>query len=156
LNRKITLGAIMVAIIVELALIPAIAMAGVNTISISPSVVNFGSTTTITLTTDRQCAGTMSVKDPNGVVITSGTNVNIGAGGGSQTWTWPTDFPGAAYIIGPYDVTAAVTMAANSYVWQTSFVIEFFVVPELPLGILMATIASFAAMGMLKKYKTRQ
>jgi hypothetical protein len=35
-------------------------------------------------------------------------------------------------------------------------VIEFFVVPELPLGILMATIASFAAMGMLKKYKTRQ
>ena len=124
-----------------------------NKISVSPSVINVGGSTTITLTTESAATGSLKVKDPNGNEWTAGTAVNIGPGGGSQSWVYPVDFTGAdSNTEGSYDVTADVDLDIGRP-WHTTFMVEFFVIPELPLGIIAATTAGFAAFGITKKFR---
>ena len=130
-----------------------------NEISVNPAVISTpGGTTTITLHTDLDATGTLSVKDPNGNTWVADTAINCNDGpgnfGGSQTWTYPDDFTGAdSNTVGSYDVTADVTMSVGKYKWHTTFMVEFFVIPELPLGIIAATTAGFAAFGITKKFR---
>jgi len=130
----------------------------INEISVDPPVINAGGTTMITLTTERNATGTLTVTDPNGNSWVANNPINIpNPAGGSQSWVFPTDFPAGANTntVGSYNVTADVTMTIGPIIWHTEFKVEFFVIPEVPFGVVMATIASFAAFGIIKRYKTR-
>ena len=126
-----------------------------NTLDVTPAIINLGGQVTITLTTVGAAAGTIKVTQKS--TMASWT-INIAQGAGSTSYVFPTVWPAGANTnaVGAYDINATITIAGVPSTWKTMFQVEFFVVPELPLGILMATLASFAALGILKKYKTRQ
>ena len=125
-----------------------------NRIDATPAIINLGNPITVTLTTVGPAAGTITVTQRS---TGNSWTINIAQGAGSTAYVFPTAWPAGANTntAGAYDVLADITIAGLKYTWKTQFQVEFFVVPELPLGILMATVASFAAWGMLKKYKTR-
>jgi hypothetical protein len=156
LNRKMTLGAMSFVVLLEL-LLPLVSVASAvsNSIDVTPAIINLGGQVTITLTTVGAAAGTLTVTQKS--TMTSWT-INIAQGAGSTAYVFPTVWPAGANTnaVGAYDVLATISIAGLPHTWNTQFQVEFFVVPELPLGILMATLASFAALGILKKYKTRQ
>ena len=157
MNRKMTLGAMSFVVLLELLLpLVSVALAASNSIDVTPAVLNLGGSTTITLTTAEAAVGTLTVTYKP--TMTSWT-INIAQGAGSTAYVFPTAWPAGANTnaVGDYDVQASITIGSHTPdPWNTAFRVEFFVVPELPLGILMATLASFAALGILKKYKTRQ
>jgi len=156
LNRKMSLGAMSFVVLLEL-LLPLVSVASAsNTLDVTPAVINLGGQVTITLTTEEAAVGTLTVTHKP--TMTSWT-INIAQLAGSTAYVFPTAWPAGANTnaVGDYDVQASVTIGNHTPIpWAASFRVEFFVVPELPLGILMATLASFAALGILKKYKTRQ
>jgi len=113
-----------------------------------------GQSTKITLVTPLRATGTLNV-----TCVQSGNSwtASIDTGAASphmQSWTFPTDFSGAnTNTLGLYTVTAKITMHVGQYTWNTSFRVEFFVYPELPLGAVMAVGACFAGLAGYRKLK---
>jgi hypothetical protein len=158
MNRKTTLGALSIIILLEI-LVPlacaALAPSPPSSISVAPGTIPLGAPVAITVFNGGPGAAQVILKvtDPYGS-IWAATMVLIPAGS-AHTWWYPDNFPAGAStdIAGWYDVNAYGLVPGNAH---ASFQVWFFVVPEIPLGILMATIASFAAWGVLKKTKARQ
>lgn len=128
----------------------------INQINVNPEIINPGQHTTITLSTGKPATGNLSVKDPNGNIWASTIPINIpGATGGTQSWDYFTDFEEGANTNTPgsYDVIANVTIDLDTIEWTTEFKIEFFVIPDLPLGTLMAVVACFGAVISYKKLR---
>jgi hypothetical protein len=153
----LSLGAVSFVVLLELLLPLVSAVSATNSISTSPGIISINGKVTITITTEMKCTGTISVKDPKGGEIISPIAVNIPASaGGSQSWTWPDDFPGATYIIGPYEVSAPVTMPVGKYTWNTLFMIGFFVVPFDPIGPVAIASLMFTTSGLYFKLRKRK
>ena len=154
-----TLGAIYFVVLFEFLLpLVSVASAASNSIDVTPAIVNLNGQVTITLTTVGPAVGIMTVTQ-KATGKSWSTIVNQPAG--STQYVFPSNIwigatPPNTNVVGSYDVLASIAIGIDCFEWLTQFEVEFFVVPELPLSILMATIASFAAFGMLKKYKTRQ
>jgi len=156
-----TLGAIFFVVLMEL-LLPLVSVASAtdnNQIDVTPAIINLSGQVNITLTTVGPAVGTIKVTQ-NATGESWLTPVNQPAGPTQYVFPsgiWIGATPPNTNVEGSYDVLANITIKIfGDWVWSTKFQVEFFVVPELPLGVLMATIASFAAWGMLRKYKTRQ
>jgi len=103
-----------------------------------------GGSTAILLITPTRAIGTLTVK-----CLASGnewsTSIDTGLIG-MQSWTFPDDFPGAdTNTLGMYYVSAEITMMVGKYTWRTTFRVEFFVIPDLPFGTIMAVVALFGA-----------
>jgi hypothetical protein len=125
--------------------------AGTNTITANPGIINKGATTQITVTTDFEAHGKLKVTyKPTSTSWFATVDINIPSGGGSQHWIFPTDFETGANTdnVGDYDVTATITSIKSA-----TFRAEFFVVPDLPFGTLMAVVACFGAVIGYKKLK---
>jgi len=115
----------------------------VNSITVDPGIINVGETTKITLTVEKAATGKLKVTyKPTGDFWFATTDINIPAGGGSQSWTFPTDFEAGANTnnIGDYDVEATIDWVPPGH-----FKVEFFVIPDLPFGTIMAIVACFGA-----------
>jgi hypothetical protein len=129
----------------------AIVFSSGNSITVNPGVIPQGGTVVITVTTVKAASGTLMVTyEPTNTQWTSLTPLSIGAGGGSQSWTFPSsDFPGSnTDNIGNYVVNATINWLPVAH-----FTVEFFVVPDLPFGTLMAVVACFGAFISYKKLK---
>jgi hypothetical protein len=109
-----------------------------------------GGSTTITLVTPLRATGTLKVK-----CVGTGeewlATVDTGSTG-TQTWTFPSNSfvgltPPNTNTMGMYDVVADIIMNVSTFKWKTTFMVEFFVIPVLPLGTLMAVVACFGAVG---------
>ncbi len=112
-----------------------------------------GQFTIITLVTPIHATGTLNV-----TCVASGnnwtTNINTVSPTFTQTWNFSKDFPGAnTNTLGMYNVTAKLTMLVGRYTWNTSFIVQFFVYPELPLGTILALGACFGGLASYKKLK---
>jgi len=115
-----------------------------------------GGSTTITLVTPVRAVGTLKVK-----CVASGEewSASIDTGvTGIQTWIFPSsDFVGITppntETLGMYDVVADIEMMVGKYVWKTTFMVEFFVIPDLPFGTVMAVVAFFGAAAGYTKLK---
>jgi hypothetical protein len=92
---------------------------------------------------------------------------NVGSNGppsitpGTLQWIWIGNVGGGGSPKDPYtnvpgQYAFVIYGTAGAYAMWYFDISTFFVIPELPLGVLMATIASFAAYGILKKNKERQ
>jgi len=120
---------------------------------VDPGVIDIpGGSTDITLITPVRALGTLTVKC---VASSNSWSTSIDTGSTcKQEWTFPDDFPGAdTNTIGMYDVIADITMNVGKFKWVTSFMVEFFVVPDLPFGTIMAIIACFVAVAGYTKFK---
>lgn len=109
-----------------------------------------GGSTNITLITPLRAVGTIKVK-----CLASGqewsATVDTGSTG-MQTWTFPSSSfvgltPPNTNTVGMYDAVADITMNISRFTWKTRFMVEFFVIPDLPFGTLMAVVACFGAVG---------
>jgi len=107
-----------------------------------------GGTTTITVSSDENVDGSITVITP--ITHTPYVVSITVTGGGSTSKVYPTDFTGASSTeIGEYEVIVSV---ANEE-FRACFWVYFEVIPEIPFGTIMATVASFAALGVLIKKK---
>ena len=151
---KLSSTAMLVAVIaLFLIYIAAPAYAGANGVSASPGTISQGGTTQITVTTDKAATGTVHVTAPDGTTVwfnKPSKDINIPSGGGSQHWTFPDDFEDGANTnnFGSYEVKTSINWISGG-----TFMVEFFVYPELPLGAVMAVGACFAALAGYKKLK---
>lgn len=126
----------------------------VNSITVNPAIINVGQTTTITLTVEQAATGKLVVTyKPTNVSWFAKTDINIPSGGGSQSWIFPTDFEVGASTnnVGDYDVSATVDWIPPGH-----FMVEFFVIPDLPFGTLMAVVACFGAVGGYTKLRRKR
>ena len=124
-----------------------------NAIGVNPGIINSGDTTTITLTVEQGATGKIKVTAPDGNTNWTnavGKDINI-VGSGSQSWTFPNDFETGANTtnVGSYHVEADISGSK----FYSTFKVEFFVVPDLPFGTLMAVVACFGAFIGYKKLK---
>jgi len=115
-----------------------------------------GGSTTITLVTPVRAVGTLTVKcDASGEEWRASIDTGVTC---IQSWTFPSsDFVGATppntNTIGMYNVVAEISMNVGNYVWRTNFMVEFFVIPDLPFGTIMAVVACFGAVAGYTKFK---
>jgi len=150
-NKSLALAVVVVALFLSYAL--ATVQALNPGIYVDPGTITVpGGSTTITLVTPKRATGTLTVK-----CIASGKSWTTAVDTGTshqEIWKFPDDFPTAdTYTNGMYDVTADITMNVGRFKWVTSFEVQFFVVPDLPLGTLMAVVACFGAVMGYKKLK---
>jgi len=139
-NRTIAIIAVTLALFILYSVTPAFA---VNSITVDPGIINVGDTTTITLTVEKAATGKLKVTyKPTGDFWFATADINIPAGGGSQSWIFPTDFEAGANTnnVGDYDVEATIDWVPPGH-----FRVEFFVIPDLPFGTIMAIVACFGA-----------
>jgi hypothetical protein len=106
---------------------------------VSPEKIYPGGATTITIWCNEDAAGSITVITPLGspsaVSITLTANV-------SESVEYPTDFPGGnTKELGRYEVIVAL----KGQEWRAVFWVSFIVIPEVPFGTIMATVASFGA-----------
>lgn len=148
--------AVAVALFTLYAASPALATQG---LSVDPGIIGVGKKTTITLTMEVAATGKLNVT----CVLTGNswyatTDISIPSGGGSQSWVFPDDFGAGANTgtVGSYKANA--TIEGGTFIGST-FRVEFFVIPDLPFGSIMAVIGCFAAIGgyaELRKYSTKK
>jgi len=111
-------------------------------ITCSPEVISSTEgTTTITVTSSKKGIGFIRVIGPDG--NSSMVGIRILHDGGSVSKKYPDDFRGDITLQnGEY--TVEVFFAGR--MWNTNFYVTFFVIPEFPLGTLMAVAASLIAL----------
>jgi len=128
-------SAIMVSLLIGLA------MAQNVSVTCDPEIIRLpGGSTTITVTSDKGAIGLMTVFQPNGDSSTVPIHVRAG---GSVSKDYPDDFPGGSTMqLGEYTVRVALL----GLIWVRVFRVTFTVIPELPLGALMATTTSLTAL----------
>lgn len=154
-NKSLTLAFLVVALFLSYAAATVYATHPTG-IYVNPGTITTpGQSTNITLVTPRAATGTLNV-----TCVASGNSwtrpINTAWNGTdyTQAWTFPTDFSGAnTNTLGLYDVVANLTMSVGRFVWKTEFEVQFFVVPDLPLGTLMAVVACFGAIVGYKKLR---
>ena len=116
-------------------------------VTCTPEAISVGGMTTITVSSDQTGSGSITVTTPGGT--SSICSITVPAGG-SVSKVYPTDFPsGSTSEHGEYDVIVSL----SGKKWSISFWVTFMVVPENPIGTLMATVASLGAMAGLKTTK---
>ena len=113
------------------------------------SIIQTGQSINITVTTEQPATGTLTVFSPD---KTTSWSIPISQPAGQHKYVFPDDFPTGANttVFGPYNVSATMQMTVDTRVWNAEFKVEFFAVPDLPFGAIMATVASFAAFGLMK------
>jgi hypothetical protein len=130
------------------------AYAGTNGVYASPGTISQGGITQITVTTDKAATGRVQVRAPDGTTVwfskSPSEDINIPPAGGSQHWTFPDDFEDGANTnnFGSYEVKTSINWISGG-----TFMVEFFVYPELPLGAVMAVGACFAGLAGYRKLK---
>jgi hypothetical protein len=147
----IKIGVVLALVLFATAIAPACA---VNSITVNPGLINVGETTVITLTLEQAATGKLVVTyNPTNVSWFAILDINIPSGGGSQSWTFPTDFQSGANTngIGDYQVNATIDWIPPGH-----FKVEFFVIPDLPFGTLMATVGCFGAVGGYAKLRRKR
>lgn len=109
-------------------------------------------TTTITVTSDEDAGGTITVYTP-GVDQASMVGITIPAGESIQK-VYPTDFPDPANTseVGEYEVVVYL-QAAGEKSKRACFWVSFNVIPEVRYGTVMATVACLVAMTVFTKIK---
>ncbi len=116
--------------------------AGITNVTCIPDPIpNPGGTTTITVFADKEGIGWITVIQPNGE--RSWAVIHIPQGGGSISKKYPNDFTDGSSTMQSGEYKVRVTLFGCIH-WHT-FRVSFFVVPESPLGTLMATTASLSA-----------
>ncbi|MEM2935845.1 MAG: hypothetical protein QW231_01555 [Candidatus Bathyarchaeia archaeon] len=102
-----------------------------------------GGKTTITVFADKAGVGIITVTQPNGE--RSWAFILIPHGGESDSKIYPDDFhrgdPASTMQVGEYKVRVDLL----GFIYWDTFRVSFFVVPESPLGTIMATTASLTA-----------
>lgn len=112
------------------------------TVTCTPDVIpSPGEKTTITVESDKGGIGWIKVTQPSGE--SSSIFISIPNGGGSISKDYPEDFPsGSTVQSGEYSVKVVV----GGCTWIKCFRVNFFVIPESPLGTIMATATSLSAL----------
>lgn len=141
--KKALLAMILATVVAILFVSPANAVT--VTVTCTPEVIPHpGGTTTITVTSDKGGIGLIKVTQPNGQF--SIVWIHIPAGGGSVKKNYPDDFkipsPGSTDQIGEYTVKVVLL----GFIWIRHFRVTFLVVPDSPIGTIMATTASLTAL----------
>lgn len=125
----------------------------VISVTADPEVIpHLGGSTTITVSSSEAGVGSITVVTPVSHIV-SVVPINVPEGG-ADSKMYPDDFPGGSTAeTGEYEIT--VYLAGNEY--RATFWVTFEVIPESPIGTLMAITASFGALiGLLKIKRLRK
>jgi len=120
-------------------------MAQTVNVTCQPEEIYPGESTSITVSCDKGGIGYIKVIQPDGK--SSMVGIRIPSGGGSIEKVYPDEFPdfphpASTEQLGEYRVRVALL----GLIWVRVFRVTFFVIPELPLGALMATTTSLTAL----------
>ena len=146
MKKKILLTAFMIAFFASLSI--GLVNAYQVEVTCTPETIPIpGGSTTITVSCDEDVSGSITVITP-----VSHTPYVVGitvSAGGSTPKVYPTHFGGDSTEIGEYEVIVYV----SNEEFRASFWVYFQVIPEVPFGTVMATVACFGALGVLIKKK---
>lgn len=106
-----------------------------------------GGSTTITVSCDKDVSGSITVITP--ISHTPYTVSITVSAGGSTSKVYPAHFSGDSTEVGEYEV---IVLVGNEE-FRAAFWVYFEVIPEVPLGTIMATVACFGALATLIKKK---
>ena len=124
-------------------------------VTINPTTITAGGTTTITVSSDTAATGTITVRTPSGKLYTQPLTISAG---GSVSLNYPDNFPGASSTeSGTYNVYGTLICGTLGTKLSDSFSVSTQMhTPELPIGTIGATAAMLAGLGLFVVKKRRQ